>query len=506
MAQGVLPFKYESERAGTGMTALGGLPAYLDLMHVCGLSGLADKHLGVRNSQGWTDGEIVTSLVLLNLAGGDCVEDLKVIEADEGFCRVLRRSRRHGLRRSQRRQLERRWRKDKKRTVPSASAVFRYLSAFHDMDQERLRRLGKAYIPRANKHLGGFSRVNRDFLSFLQRNNTESTATLDMDATLVETSKTEALFCYQGYKSYQPLNTWWCEQGLVLHSEFRDGNVPAGYEQLRVFKEALRCLPDGVKRVRLRSDAAGYQHELLKYCELSNNERFGRIEFAIGCPVSEEFKKAVSQVADSDWKPMMKRVKGRHIDTGKQWAEVCFVPNAIGCSKKGPEYRYLAIREPMAEQQTLPVVDNAKPYPFPTMVMNLRKHKLFGLVTNMDWEGQDLIHWYHKRCGKSEQAHGVMKEDLAGGKLPSKDFGENAAWWWIMILALNLNEAMKSLVLGPSWACQRMKALRFRLINVPARVLERSRSLLVRLCRGHPLLDVLLKARAKMARLVPAAL
>jgi hypothetical protein len=27
-----------------------------------------------------------------------------------------------------------------------------------------------------------------------------------------------------------------------------------------------------------------------------------------------------------------------------------------------------------------------------------------------------------------------MKEDLAGGKLPSNDFGENAAWWWIMIV------------------------------------------------------------------------
>jgi hypothetical protein len=32
-----------------------------------------------------------------------------------------------------------------------------------------------------------------------------------------------------------------------------------------------------------------------------------------------------------------------------------------------------------------------------------------------------------------------MKEDLAGGKLPSADFGENAAWRWIMTLAFNLN-------------------------------------------------------------------
>ena len=49
----------------------------------------------------------------------------------------------------------------------------------------------------------------------------------------------------------------------------------------------------------------------------------------------------------------------------------------------------------------------------------------------MDWDGEELIHWFYKRCGKSEEAHGVMKDDLAGGKLPSDDFGENATYRWI---------------------------------------------------------------------------
>ena len=29
-----------------------------------------------------------------------------------------------------------------------------------------------------------------------------------------------------------------------------------------------------------------------------------------------------------------------------------------------------------------------------------------------------------------------MKADLAGGKFPSGDFGENAAWWWILDIIL----------------------------------------------------------------------
>ena len=69
--------------------------------------------------------------------------------------------------------------------------------------------------------------------------------------------KRDALFCYKKFKAYQPLNCWWAEQGVMLYLEFRDGNVPAGHEQLRVLKDSLGHLPDGVKKVYLRSDTAG---------------------------------------------------------------------------------------------------------------------------------------------------------------------------------------------------------------------------------------------------------
>src|SRR5665647_2099409 len=91
-------------------------------------------------------------------------------------------------------------------------------------------------------------------------------------------------------------------------------------------------------------------------------------------------------------------------------------------------------------QETLPGREGQ--LPFPTMTIDMKHYKVFGIVTNRDIEGSRLINWLHERCGKSEEAHSVMKEDLAGGKLPSSDFGENAAWWWMMILALNLNSCL----------------------------------------------------------------
>ena len=507
MTQGELAFKYEVDHQGGGVTGMGGIGPYLDLACRSGMVRSIERHVKARKGgQGWTDAESVLSLVMLNLAGGDCVEDVDRLESDRGFCRLLSKAVSHGLSRKGRRGLKKRWRKERIRSVPSSSAVFRYLAEFHDGDKEGLREAGKAFIPLANEALKGLCKVNKDLVGFVQNNHADRTATLDMDATLLETDKTDALWCYKGYRAYQPFNTWWAEQGVVLHTEFRDGNVPAGFEQKRVLEEAMGCLPEGVKKVRMRSDTAGYQHELLKYCDREDNKWCGRIEFTVGCDVTPEFKKAVLEIGDEDWTGLMKRERSGELrETSRQWAEVCFVPSAIGHSKNGPQYRYLAIRERMQDQLMLPGIEqDEKGFPFQTMVKDRVKYKVFGIVTNRDCDGQELIEWHYERCGRSEQAHSVMKEDLAGGTLPSGDFGENAAWWWIMVLAFNLNAALKSLVLGGKWVWKRMKAMRFYLINIPARVIERSRQLTLRLSAGHPAYPWLLSIRAKIIGLLPA--
>ena len=96
--------------------------------------------------------------------------------------------------------------------------------------------------------------MNQALLGFLQTHRRLALATLD--ATLIETHKREALPCYKGFKAYQPLTCWWAEQGVVLHSEFRDGNVPAGYQQLRVLKACLvAAAATGVTKVYLRRRA-----------------------------------------------------------------------------------------------------------------------------------------------------------------------------------------------------------------------------------------------------------
>ena len=491
LPQGVLGFQYEADRSSGGLTSLAGLPLYLDLVQAIGVGSAIRQHVRVAGTQGWLDIQMVLALIFLNLAGGDCVEDLERLEADSGFAAILRAIEREVLSAAERRLLKKRWRRSRERTVPSPSAASAWLERFHDPAAPKAV-AGSAVIPDMTEALEGLWRVNQALLGCIQTQQPATVATLDMDATLIETHKRDALHCYKGFKAYQPLNCWWFEQGTMLYSEFRDGNVPAGHEQLRVLQASLAHLPASVTKVSLRSDTAGYQEELLLYCGEGRDPRFGVIDFAIGADVTGAFRAAVRATAETEWKPLIRVFDGKPQETDQEWAEVCFVPNWAGYSRNRADYRFLAIREPLRQ---LPLGDQAQ-LPFPTQEFGQKgTYKLFGVVTNRKGAGDQVIWWLRERCGKSEEVHSVMKSDLAGGQLPSGLFGANAAWWALMILAHNLNTAMKRLVLGKEWATKRMKALRFQLIGLSGRVVSHARKLIIRLGAGAEALGLIVSAR-----------
>lgn len=445
--------------------------------------------------------------LLLDLAGGTAVDDLRVLEGDAGLGRVLRASRAHDAPRVTAGENRKQWRKPTERSVPSPSAAFRYLKAFHDADQENERRAGKAFIPAPTGALSGLGCVNGDVLAFLQANAPCATATLDMDATLVETSKEAAFFSYRKSRAYQPLSAYWFEQDVIVATEFRGGNVPAGHQQLRVFEGALAALPVSVERVRLRSDAAGYQRELLAYCAEGKNERFGIIDFTISVNVTQAFRDAIKAVPEEEWLPLS--------GSGQEWAEVCSVPNWAAASKTNPDYRYLAVREPLRQQPLfLALTEESEAaasasgaqeaLPFPRIVELPERGwcKVSGLVTNLTAPGEDVIRFSRERCGKSEEAHAVLKHDLAGGQLPSSLHGVNAAWWAVSVLAFNLNSIMKRLAFLEQWQTKRLKNVRYHLIDLPGRVIRHARALIIRLAASHPANELLITARARILALV----
>ena len=484
MLQGPLSFNYELPKKLAALTGHAGVGVFLDLIYESDLLSSIEKHLDVRtDTQGWSDAQCIITILLLNLVGGQCVDDVHLLENDQGLCCLMHDLEKREFLRSSRILNFGRWRKPKMRIFPSPTAIFNFLRHFHDASDQHDRSAGFAYIPQKHAQLTGLQAVLKDLLSFEQKHHPEAVATLDQDATLDKTFKQNAFFCYKGYKAYQPMNTYWFENRLLVHSEFRDGNVNAGFEELRVLQEALNQLPEGVKQVNFRADTAGYQVDLIRYCSEGKNGRFGIIKFSIGCPVTPEFKKAVKELSEKDWQAYY------HVDqegvatvTDHEVAELNFVPNWISYKKSNPDYRYVAIREKLnnCDNKTKKI-----DLPFQTIHCEGDCYKLFGIITNrFDLSTSGVVQWNRERCGKSEEVHKYQKIDLTCENLPSKYFGSNAAWWQIMVLSFNLINMMKNL-LGLDYGETHLKYLRDNFINIPGYVIHHARKLVIRLGMAH---------------------
>ena len=171
------------------------------------------------------------------------------------------------------------------------------LKEFHNGEEDNKRGQGRAFVPGENTYLSGFRAVFSRLLSFsMAQNNrsrlhgTRGRITLDQDATFIETESCGSLWNYEKNRSYQAFNTYCPEHDLILASGYRDGNVPSGYGQKEELERVLSSLPGEVEGVSLRSDCAGYQSDLLTYCNEGKNDRFGRISFGISCPMVKEFR------------------------------------------------------------------------------------------------------------------------------------------------------------------------------------------------------------------------
>jgi len=323
----ILPMKVEAESSDVVSTAHAGLLVFLELWCLIGMPQHIDRALHLHGKQGWLTRQIIQALLLLNLLGGESISDIDKLEDDAGLCALARMAEVFALNRPEKRDRARCFRRGRARTFPAATQLYTFFAQFHHAEEETKRQEGVAFIPASLSMLTALQSLNTQMLAWLQARQPQTTATLDVDATLAGTSIQLAKFCYKGFRSYQPLNVFWAEQQVVLHSEFRDGNVPAGFERQRVVAEALPHLPPTVKMVYLHSDSAAYDTEVLFWCErASQHPQYGRIEFTISADITREFRKVAAQV--TEWTVVYQTVKGQQAPTGREYAEVVFVPNS----------------------------------------------------------------------------------------------------------------------------------------------------------------------------------
>ncbi len=490
----LLPFEVVQRGDGPELTGLAGLVPFADMACALGLPEMIDRCVGTGGSQGWRDRDHILALLLLNLAGGDSVEDIEHLEKDAGACRVFEALKEWGLSRRERRELARRFRRGRERSFPSVTRIREYLETYHDEVEEAKRKPGHAFIPARTAKLCALLEVGRRLIAAIMACRPERQATVDIDGTLVETTKQEALYCYEGYRAYQPVTAFWHETGLVVLSEFRDGNVPAGHDTLRVLQETMKALPACVEKVRVRMDTAGYQHDVLSWMASLGGGDGPAVEFTVSCDVTPAFREEVRKVPEAEWE----EVPSSHGEPSCQCAEVVFVPMPVALAKHEP-HRYIAIREPVRRPVLPGLEEAAGELGYTPVVMADRTYRVRGIVTNMTEDAASVVRFHYGRCGKGEEIHSILKSDFAGGVLPSRRFGADAAWWEPAVLAYNLLVAMRRLAFPRAWRNRRMKALRLALISLPAVIVRHARSVAFQVAGGRRGVLDIVRIRSRIA-------
>lgn len=443
-------FELDPEPLEETVTGYGGIPLFVRAARSLDVGGLVKRYLHLKQRQrGLDEASYVESFLILNALGGDCLEDFDRLREDDGLREMLSHE------------------------LPSPEAARKFLYQFHD--EEKLRQAQTelpagqvSYIPDESAPLRALAQVNHELVHEIGRRCADQQiATIDLDATIIESWKKEAQRTYEGCKGYQPLLAAWAEMDLVVADEFRDGNVPAHSSLLGATKRAFQALPATVKEFYFRGDSACWERELVNWLrdEQRGEGPKGRITFGISVRMTPNLKKHILRLSEALWKPYRDdaETQSECADLLNYWPEEEDRPDGAG------PLRYIAIR--MHKRQGELFADGSEA-------------KYFVVASNeWEWGPKKLLEWHREKAGTIEAVHDVLKNELAGGVLPCGRFGANAAWMRLALMTHNVLTALKRIGLPEPWLRARPKRLRFRIFCSPAKLVHHARQLLLRVHR-----------------------
>jgi hypothetical protein len=435
-----LPFELDDRIDDSPITAHAGVPLVIEAFRRSGAAAEVDRLVQVKQrKRGLSASETVESLFVLWMTGGERCDDLETLRQDGALPLLIEHE------------------------FPAPQTARDFLEAFEEPTLA-LWEGKRTSIPTEGERLQGLTQASLRLIRFLQQRRPQQTATIDLDATILESRKRAAERAWDGRTGYHPVIALWAEQDLILVDEFRDGNVPAGADNLRLIQQAAAVAKGaGVQQLLFRSDSAAYQHEILDWLQRQGHG------FAISADMTAPLLAATLALPAAAWQPA-----GEEADAVRHWAEVVYVPTQRGARKDAPPPpRYLVMR--ISKKQGALFADGSA-----------QRH--YAIVSNRPdpegGSGLDLIRWHRGKAGTVEQAHHVLTNELAAEALPSAKFAANAAWFRLNVMLYNLLSAFKRVALPEELHTARPKRLRFVLLDGIGKVIRHARETLLRLAHA----------------------
>jgi hypothetical protein len=265
-----------------------------------------------------------------------------------------------------------------------------------------------------------------------------------------------ALLCCEG-------RTQDCWEG-----SYHSGNVGVTTVTLPLLERAFAKLPKPAPAVRVRADGAFYDHKILEFIEE---------------------KRAFYIIVARLTRPLKSRLAGlryRRISAGVWGAEFRYCPQGWS----GPR-RFVVLRRPVPEEPSAQL-----------HLFQMGGYSYQVLVTNLALTPLHLWRFYNQRA-RAELIIRELKDAYALGKIPTKDFLANEAFFQIVLLAYNLLNWFKRLCVPAHLQRATLQRLRQRLFLVPSQLVRPGGAPTLRIAPSYPYVRDFVGILRRIRRLKP---
>src|SRR3989304_2134498 len=269
-----------------------------------------------------------------------------------------------------------------------------------------------------------------------------------------------------GRPSYHPLL---CFNGITKdfwHGELRPGDTHTATGTVELLKAVFAKLPPSVKIIIIRADKGFYDHETIEYLE--SQKAF----FVIVAKLTGPIKRTLSTLSY------------QFHSSGLETAEFMYQP-----TKWKKEYRFVAVRrlipEDPSEQLTL---------------FSMGKYSYQVVVTNMKLTPLNTWRFYNGRAAV-ELIIKELKGNYPLGKIPTKHFSANEAYFHTLLFSYNLINWFKRLCLPTEFHNMTLKTLRARLLLIPGELIRPDNRPTLKLPTNFPYKDAFEYAIKKIEKL-----
>jgi hypothetical protein len=440
---------------GTGVVAHAGSVGLRMLADRTGLTGEVSKALARRSFTPVHDrGRVLVDVAVMLADGGEAIADIDVLRHQN---QVLG-------------------------SVASAPTVWRTLD---ELTPAALRKIGTARA-RVRRHVWSQLPDGLPASKAPGADLGNNVVVLDVDATIVvaHSEKENASATFKKTFGFHPLGVWCDNTEEFLAGMLRTGKAGSNTaaDHIAVLSDAISQVPAKHRRhLLIRSDGAGASHQLLDWLTEQNQIRGRRVEYSVGFSITEGVREAITRVPAKVWEPAIDADGG--IRDGGDVAELTGLLELTGWPE---QMRIIVRRERPHPGAQLSLFEERDGYRYQAFATNTTVGQLAFLEAR------------HRAHARVEDRIRHAKESGLG-RFPSREYKINQAWLVCVAIAADLVAWLRLLALTDDLAKAEPKALRYRLLHVPARLTRSARKRRLRIPASWPWVDDIVAVFARIA-------